>query len=283
MRSNADSKATSSPARLRAMLRRTVSKEFEVPPLPAVAQRVLGSAGDDSVSAAELARLVHSDAGLASALLRAANSAALASATPTVSVQQAISRLGMRRVREIALAASLREGLYAVVQYPDIALGIWRRSLATALCAREVARALRRSVEVAFLCGLLRRIGGPLVLRTLVECKTLRPPDPALAEELVQEFDRVFTARAATRWKLPPAILEGLIDDPARDRDDGAAITSLAERLAERVIDPRSETALPDWQEDSEGEAQQLNLYPETLMELLSGADAIRAEIEGML
>lgn len=271
MNSNTESTAL----RIRTMLTYAASSELEVPPLPAVAQRVLGSSGDDGVSAAELAKLVHRDAGLASALLRTANSAALAGAIPTVSIQQAIARLGMKRVREIALTASLRDGLYSVPEYPELAISIWNRSIATALFAREVAREQRLNVEVAFLCGLLWRVGGPLVLRSLAACDSQRPLESALAADLVRDFDRPFTVRAATCWGLPSPLLDFLTDDSSSERSEGAAIASLAERLADLALSSSLDaTAL-----ESDPDVERLNLYPESVESLCAKADEILTEL----
>jgi HD-like signal output (HDOD) protein len=258
------------------MLTCTASNELEVPPLPDVAQRVLGSSADDGESAAELAKLVHRDAGLASALLRTANSAALAGVTPTVSIQQAIARLGMRRVREIALTASLRDGLYAVPEYPELATGIWKRSIATALFAKEVAREQRLNVEVAFLCGLLWRVGGPLVLRALAALDSPGPPAAPEALDLLRDLDRPFTIRAATCWGLPSPLLDFLTDDSADDRSDGAAVASLGERLADLALSSEAEPEALEGDPDIE----RLNLYPEAVVRLCSRSDEILSELE---
>ena len=88
-----------------------------LPPLPAVAQRVLALTSDENASSAALANLVHRDAGLASAVLWTANSAAMGGATQIASLQQAVTRLGMSEVARIAFSASMREDIFASSEY----------------------------------------------------------------------------------------------------------------------------------------------------------------------
>lgn len=82
--------------------------ELEVPLLPEVATEVLSSTLDDKVTAARLAELIQQDQALAAHLLRVVNAPAFRGSVQIVALQQAIARLGMERIREIALTISLK-------------------------------------------------------------------------------------------------------------------------------------------------------------------------------
>lgn len=256
--------------------------KLALPPLPAVAQRVLALASDEDASSAALANLVHRDAGLASAVLRTANSASLGGATQISSLQQAVTRLGMAEVSRIAFAASMREDIFACSDYAAAVEQVWRRSLATGLFAKEVARCLRLNVEVAFLCGLLWRVGQPLALNGLPQvCRGKSLPDESDAIALAHHVDGAFTTTAAQRWELPAPVRSALgdrLEDGERCQE--ACIASVAERLADAAL------AEKDAEEAFEIEPNQdsasLNLYPENLEELLSNAATVRDEIASM-
>jgi len=65
-------------------------------------------AGDPDPDVADLSDLIHKDQTLASGVLRIANSAAYCTGDPIVSLRQAVMRLGMSILSEIAMAACLR-------------------------------------------------------------------------------------------------------------------------------------------------------------------------------
>ena len=84
--------------RLTARLRDSaLSGELKLPVLPAVAADVLACIDGDDCDAHSLAELIQRDPSLAANLLRVANSARFAPSEPIVSLNQAISRLGLGR------------------------------------------------------------------------------------------------------------------------------------------------------------------------------------------
>lgn len=267
---------TPPPQGLEGLLRQKVDEGgFEIPPLPRTASQVLLLAADASASPSDLARLVHQDVGLASRVLRQANSSALGGAVPIVSIGQALARLGMRRVSEIALAASLRDGLFAVERHASLANELWRRSLATALFAKEVAREARENVEVAFLCGLVWRVGRIVVLHVIVE----------LAEEeggsfqdvpcTLERFDRDFTRAAVGSWELPAIVAQAVGSTDGGLGSSEASLIRVAERLADLALG-----GVEDAQElVGDPDAKRLNLYANAIEDLYEKRDLIETEL----
>jgi HD-like signal output (HDOD) protein len=255
---------------------------LSLPPLPEVAQRVVALAGDDEASSATLAKLVHRDAGLAAAVLRSANSASLGGLTQVVSLQQAVSRLGMTEVSRIAFSASMRDSIFASADYASAFARVWRRSLATGLFAKEVARVLRLNVEIAFLCGLLWRVGQPLALHGLPQvCRKGDLPPESEAIALAESLDEMFTTAAARSWELPGAVGGALGAREQRDdRPPEGHIANLAERLADAALAEKDEDSAYEFAADTDSAA--LNLYPDNLESLLSAAANVRSEIAAM-
>ena len=88
--------------------------ELALPRLSETVQRVCASASDEGVDARSFAELVRRDAALAGEVLRVANSPLFAARSPIGSLQQAVSRLGMRQVRDIAVIVSMRARVFRV-------------------------------------------------------------------------------------------------------------------------------------------------------------------------
>lgn len=251
------------------------SKQVELPPFPDAAGRVLALVGDDSVEPAVLSEIVQRDPGLVAAILRQANSSADGAAMRIVSVQQAVARLGLLRVMEIAVATSLRAGLFKAPRYPNLATTAWQLSLATALFAKEISRSLRRNVEIGYSCGLLWGVGRPLVLHALSVTKIGVPlPNDGPAGDLMDELAPQFAGAAGRTWELPPAVAAAL-DNSSEERPDEAAVAGLAENLAGRAIEKTE-----DQEFEANADSERLNLYPEDVSELLQLSDSIRSQLE---
>src|SRR5260370_12587939 len=75
-----------------------------IAPLPRVCAQLAELTAQQVTDAAQLARLIQSDPALAGELMRVANSPALRPRMPVVSLQQAVSWLGVAAVRNIAVA-----------------------------------------------------------------------------------------------------------------------------------------------------------------------------------
>lgn len=132
----------------------------QLPSPKGVALAIMEISRRDDATLDEVARVVQSDPALASRLLRLANAAARAGGRPVASVNEAVLRLGMATVRQLAMGFSLvdqyRDGACAAFDYP----GFWSHSLFMAVASQELGRMVRvGSPEELFACGLLAQIG----------------------------------------------------------------------------------------------------------------------------
>lgn len=115
---------------------------------------------DENYSMGDVTRVIQGDPALTGRILRLANSAMNASATPVRSVGDAAMRLGVRTVRNVALGFTLvnghRSGACRGFDYDQY----WSHSLACAVSAQSLAEGLGLTAPVdAFTCGLLSGIG----------------------------------------------------------------------------------------------------------------------------
>lgn len=106
----------------------------------------------------DIARLVQTDPAMTGRILRYANTGR-AGSRPIVSLGQAITFLGLYRVRQIALGFSLideyRSGACRAFDYERY----WGASLATAIAAQSLAAIAQTPPDESFTCGLLAGIG----------------------------------------------------------------------------------------------------------------------------
>ncbi len=132
----------------------------QLPSPTGVALKILKMAQEEGVGLAEIARVVKGDPALAGRLLQLVNSAYYAGARPITAVSDAVTRLGVAAVWQVALGFSVvsgyRRGVCRYFEYERF----WSKSLATAVAAQVMSRDSKLGQpEEAFTCGLLSQIG----------------------------------------------------------------------------------------------------------------------------
>lgn len=184
----------------------------EVPMLPEVANRTLLMTQDPEASAAQMADLIQGDQSLAGHVMRIANSVAYTPMSNLTSLQQAVSRLGMNVICEIALAAVLGAKLFNTPGYEDYVEFNWQHALVTALWSKEIARESGIDAENCFLAGLLHSIGRPAVLQTVLELAEQQNElvTPEQVHRLENKYSQPVTELVVVRWKMPTQIIESI-------------------------------------------------------------------------
>jgi putative nucleotidyltransferase with HDIG domain len=137
----------------------------DLPSLPVVVMELLGSIDQENVDISVLARKVSLDQALTAKTLRLANSASSGLQVRVTTIQQAITHLGFQATRNLITAAAVT-GCFPAGKCPGFDhRAFWRHSIATAACAKVLARRMRLNQDFAFTAGLLHDIGR-LVLVT---------------------------------------------------------------------------------------------------------------------
>lgn len=152
---------TSRPVLTRETLLADLEGLGELPSLSPIVTQLTMALSRPDVEVTEIEDIIHRDPVIAARVIMAANTAAFASYTPTTSVRGALLRLGLNRVRRLALLISL----YNVIPVRrKLQETFWRHSLAVAYAAETILRRSsggRRDEEpdLAFLAGLMHDLG----------------------------------------------------------------------------------------------------------------------------
>jgi diguanylate cyclase (GGDEF)-like protein len=182
-----------------------------------IALAIMNTCRRDDVTVQDVSRLVQSDPALTGRLLQQANAAGH-SGRPLASVPDAVGRIGLRAVRQLALGFSLidQHGKGACQGF-DYGL-FWSHSLMMALAAQEFGTRLRLAApDELFSCGLMARVGR-LALATAHPgeySKVLAEPryagQPLVLEREHLGIDSVeLTAALLIDWGFPQALVDPL-------------------------------------------------------------------------
>ena len=260
------------------------SEKIEIPMLPETANKVLMLAQSTDSDAAQMAKLIEGDQSLAGHAMRIANSVAYTPLANLVSLQQAIARLGMGVISEIALAASVGTKLFHTPGFEKYVADIWHEALATALWAKEIARFRRSNVEVAFLAGLLHSIGRPAVIQVILELAAKQ--DCQLNEEdviaLEHHFSEAVTKSVMKVWKMSDLVNEAVIYhqnfEQAPTDSTQAAHVNAGLLYARYMLSPEEQK--PDI--FSAPVLATLNLYQDEAEKLLEQTEVVKGRLEGL-
>jgi HD-like signal output (HDOD) protein len=185
-----------------------------IAPMPRVCAQLAELTAQGATDAAQLARLIQSDASLAGEIMRVANSPALRPRSPIVSLQQAVSWLGVAEVRNIAMAVMLRGEVFTAPGHEPESEELWREAWLAGLWAKEIARERRKHVESAFLAALMHRTGAALALKILAgfESQQHTMMDARSFADLVVEFEPRFGRLLMGSWRLPDDVQDAASD-----------------------------------------------------------------------
>lgn len=202
----------------------SVVKQIQnLPSLPAVVVELLSSMDQEDIDVQSLAAKIALDQALTAKTLRLANSSFYGMSSKVTTIAQAISVLGFHSIRTIITACSLTGAFQDNGQGSFNFKAFWRHSVATAVCAKLLARPMRLNPETAFTAGLLHDIGS-LVLATRFPQQYeemlayQRANDCYLieAERAVFELDHAVVGSAlAAYWKFPLAMQQAVAEHHA--------------------------------------------------------------------
>ncbi|HEY9197803.1 MAG TPA: HDOD domain-containing protein [Gammaproteobacteria bacterium] len=214
-----------------------------LPPLPAIALKLLQLVSREDCDIQELSHLIEQDPGIAARIVGIANSAYFARPTPVCSVADAIVRvLGLNLVRGIAIGIALSKP-FDPGACPDFQLDrYWYRAMCSATLAAQLAP-LARLPETAhaclFLSGLLHNLGQlvlahafPDRMSQVFRAWAQQPGQSLLALE--SQHLHMTEVEAGTlvarRWQLPAGVSD--VIEFRRDPSRAGASAPLVELIA---------------------------------------------------
>lgn len=250
-----------------------------IAPLPRVCAELAQLTARQATDAVQLTKLIRSDAALVGEVRRVANSQALRPRAAVVTLQQAVSWLGVAEVRNIAMAVMLRGEVFVAPGHERESAELWLEAWLAGLWAKEIARERSEHVESAFLSALMHRSGAALALKLLsrFEREQRTAIDGRSFSELVVEFEPSFGRLLMGNWGLAADVQDGA-SDWRRYREsphsDLASTVNAAHLLAQHTLYPQLLT------EDIVLESpvfERLAVFPDERKALLARRDFVRS------
>ena len=220
-----------------------VGRLQDLPSLPAVVMELLSTIDQENVDISVLARKVSHDQALTAKTLRLANSSTYGLQVKVTTIQQAIAFLGFQTTRNLITAAAVT-GSFSPAHcagFDDKAF--WRHSIATAACARVLARHVRFNQDYAFTAGLLHDIDRlvlvsiyPQRYADVIAWRAAHDGELIEAERAVLGLDHVTAGVAlAERWNFSEAMRLGIAGHHEPERA-GAGFLATIVHVANAIV-----------------------------------------------
>jgi HD-like signal output (HDOD) protein len=188
---------------------------IKLPVMSEVAHSLIRSLNDEETTGPQISRLIAKDPALTAKLLRLANSASFGLSRSVSTLDDAISLVGMARVRTLGLAACLDDS-FPVIAGLDRS-EFWRSCMVSAGYAQWFSSKLGLDGSQAWLASMMVRLGELMIGQSqptaLAEIEKLpRPPGGRWERELsLTGFtEGQITAELARRWNFPQEIVRAL-------------------------------------------------------------------------
>jgi HD-like signal output (HDOD) protein len=194
------------------LVRSMVGRIQDILPLPNMVNAILKVVNDPYASLSRVSETILKDQALTTKVLKLINSAYYGLAAPVGTVTQAVSLLGLDKIKNLAMAISLAEGLYRYSGLPFGRGALWHHSQACGVATSLVASAAGYpSPEEALIVGLIHDIAKALWTelfpeRFLAAIKAVQMEgrDPLDAEkEFLTVPHAAVGAWMLEKWQLP--------------------------------------------------------------------------------
>jgi putative nucleotidyltransferase with HDIG domain len=192
----------------------------QLPPFPAVIQRVLQLVEDPKTSARDVVEVIQYDQSVTANVLMVCNSAYFSLRRPVHSLEEALVRIGFNNLVEIILTRGTSFVFIQACQGYRLQNGeLWRHSVACALLSQILAERLnQKKSPIQFTVALLHDVGKVVLtgfVREHFEEIQRRIQEGNLsfleAEKATLGIDHAeLGGKIAENWKFPPDIVAGI-------------------------------------------------------------------------
>ena len=257
---------------------------LKLPVLPEVAIKVRQAVSDEQSTANHIARVVGTDAALASRLLQVANSPLFRGAAKIESVQAAITRLGIPQVRSLVTSLIMKQ-LYQSKSplLKSHMQKLWEHSTEVAAISHVLARKFTKlKPDEAMLGGLIHDIGALPILVKAEGFPELAGNEEAL-NEIVSKLHASIGRLILEAWKFPPELVAvaALHENLQRDSEEVDYVDVVMVANLHSYIGSNHPHARANWA--SVPAFGKLNLTPEQSIKALEEAKADMAEMKALL
>jgi putative nucleotidyltransferase with HDIG domain len=195
-----------------------VSSMGELPSSPAVVNQVMSMTSDFNADVQSLSKALSADQSIAAKVLKLSNSSFYGRASSVSTLDEAIMILGFFSLRSLVVATATH-AMFDSKNSESAESKLWEHSLATAMCARSLAKRIKHPYsEEAFIAGLMHDLGKLIFLQKMPgEYQATLNPASGFGEASLRHereqfgFDHAQLGRVLmTKWSFPARLTDAV-------------------------------------------------------------------------
>jgi putative nucleotidyltransferase with HDIG domain len=192
----------------------------EIPTLPSIVFELNKLLQDPDTSVARISQTIEKDQATALKILKLVNSAFYGLKSKVSEIRSAVIMLGFNAVRNAIVSVSAIEAFANKIKLPDFDItDFWKHSLAVAVTSKSIAYSTRlNSPDNCFVGGLLHDVGKVIMaqyFQNLFAAVWTASKRESISfyeaeQKLIPTNHAMIGARLASRWQLPPGLVEAI-------------------------------------------------------------------------
>ncbi len=182
---------------------------LKLPTLPDVAMRVRQAIDDENSTSSDIAAVISSDTALSARLILMANSAMMRGQTEIEDLNQVVSRLGLKMIRDLVTSIVMKQMFVSKSPATEKRLRrAWEHSTSVAaICHVLAAQYTKLQPEQAMLAGLVHDIGALPIITKAEKFPELLENEEVL-EKIISKLHTTLGRIILTAWGFPDELIQ---------------------------------------------------------------------------
>ena len=255
----------------------------ELPSFPDIANKVKRVLEDENASSATVARVVSSEPGLASRVLKMANSAANARGAAILDVPRAVGRLGHAAIRTLAISFAMQNLMdsRSVAELKTHLNDLWNHSVHVSAIARALSqRCDGVDPDEAMFVGLIHDVGKLYMLTKIEAYPDLFGDDEGICE-LLDTWHVAISQAIVENWEFAQPLIDAVALHEDSDIAPGSQIglpdVLCAANILSNILDNKT---VSEFDFAACGPFRRVGLTPETFATIMEES---KEEITAMM
>jgi len=195
------------------LVKRISNHSLQLASLPDIVIKVNHVLEDDRKGVNDVAKVIQGEVALSTRIMHIANSPAIRGNKQITSISDAINRLGMDLVKNLAICVSLKDkfiskdSMHKDLMHQAMMISIQRSVLGTMISKYLVPTS---SSEIALISGLISKLGHTVIIKYIDDNKELKTLDKAIIVEILNQYGDEVSELILCIWGFPPVMLDTL-------------------------------------------------------------------------
>lgn len=195
------------------LVKRISNHSLQLASLPDIVIKVNQVLDDDRKGVIDVAKIIQKEVALSTRIMQIANSPSIRSSKQITSIVDAINRLGMDLVKNLAICVSLNDrfittnAVHRELMRKSMAVSIQRSVLGSMISKYLV---LGTSPEIALISGLVSQLGHTVIIKYIDDDAKFNSLAPDDIENILAKYGDEVSDLILCMWGFPKTIIEAL-------------------------------------------------------------------------